>query len=172
MMSLCAYAQTGEPEFTGEVNYIENGGNYVSLEKQRVVLKTKAGASMFLVGMGKIKTKINVAGEQSRVRIPQRTNIQFVVRASDNSSDPMSIVSVFRFKTSGKARKAELSSVGTFGGASSNKLDYIDFSAKKYGESSYLITIPVIEEGEYGITVVNPNNQDEKQMIVSCFGVD
>lgn len=172
LLSLGAYAQTGEPDFIGEVNYIEKENSFVPLEKQRIVTKTKAGASMFLVGLGKIKTKLNIAGGQSTTRIPSTRNIKFIVRAADNQSDPMAIISIFKFKTSKNARKAEIASVGSFGGASSNKLDYVNFSATKYGESCYLVTIPSIEAGEYGITVSNPNNKDEKQTIVSCFGID
>lgn len=51
-------------------------------------------------------------------------------------------------------------------------MDFVDFTAKKYGESSYLIEINHLEPGEYGITVTNPNNKDEKNLIVSCFGID
>lgn len=65
-----------------------------------------------------------------------------------------------------------MSSLGTFGGATSNKLDYVAFEAAKYGENSYLITIPSVAAGEYGVVVTNPNNKDEKSTIVSCFGAD
>lgn len=161
-----------EPDFVGEVVHVKADGTAQKLEKQRVVTKTKAGASMYLVGMGKVKTKMNIEGGTSPVRVPAGTQLRFVVRAVDNQSDPLSIISIFAFKASAKARKAEMSSLGTFGGATSNKLDYVTFEAVKYGENSYLITVPSVAPGEYGITVTNPNNQDEKSTIVSCFGAD
>lgn len=172
LMSGMAAAQQLEPEFVGEVNYLKDPQTVVALEKQRTVLKTKAGASVYLTGIGKVKSKINVAGGQSPVRVPSSGKLQFIVRAVDNNSDPMSIVNVFRFKANSKARKAEVSSASSFGGTSQNNLDYVSFTAKKYGTSSYLIEIASLEPGEYGITVTNPNNKDEKSMIVSCFGVD
>ena len=58
------------------------------------------------------------------------------------------------------------------GALSSNHYKYIGFTGKKYGESSYLLTINNIASGEYGITINNPNTVDEKMLIVSCFGVD
>ncbi|MDR5591582.1 hypothetical protein [Christiangramia sp. SM2212] len=45
------------------------------------------------------------------------------------------------------------------------------FQGKKFGESSYIITVPEIEDGEYGIIVKNPNSLDEKSTIVSTFGI-
>jgi hypothetical protein len=29
-----------------------------------------------------------------------------------------------------------------------------------------------MEPGEYGVVVSNPNNRDEKRIVVSCFGID
>ena len=66
----------------------------------------------------------------------------------------------------------ELSSLSTFGGASSNNLELLPYTAKKYGESSYLITLKEKPVGEYGITVRNPNSLDEKNIIVASFGID
>ena len=51
-------------------------------------------------------------------------------------------------------------------------MQYVKFKGKRYGDYSYVLTIPNIEAGEYGITVKNPNNRDEKNTIVSTFGVD
>lgn len=167
-----ANAQTAEPEFIGEVFHLDPAGQTTLLEKQRVVVKTKAGASMYIVGIGKIKSKINIKGGKSNTRFPASEKLQLIVKAVDNESDPMSIVAIFKFKANSKSRKAELSSLSTFGGQSDNNMDFVDFTAKKYGESSYLIEINHLEPGEYGITVTNPNNKDEKNLIVSCFGID
>ena len=65
-----------------------------------------------------------------------------------------------------------MSSLGTFSGSSENNMQYVKFKGKRYGDYSYVLTIPNIEAGEYGITVKNPNNRDEKNTIVSTFGVD
>ena len=54
----------------------------------------------------------------------------------------------------------------------SNKLERLSFTGRKFGESSYLITLDETPAGEYGITISNPNNIDEKQVIVSTFAID
>ena len=46
-----------------------------------------------------------------------------------------------------------------------------DPTAEKYGESSYRLTFGEQPEGEYGIIVSNPNNVDEKMVIVSTFAI-
>ena len=83
----------------------------------------------------------------------------------------MSIVRVFRMKSTKKNRSAVISAVGSFS-VNSNTMDYLRFSAEKYGESSYYLTLDESPVGEYGITVSNPNNIDEKMVIVSTFGID
>lgn len=166
------FAQEGqEPEFVGEVNLI-NGDVISPLDKEFIKVKTKASASMYIVGMGKVKTKINVAGKSANVRASQDEDFKLVVRAVDNNSDPLSIINIFQFETGKNKRTAELSSLGTFGGHTDNNLKLIEYSAKKFGESSYLITLKEKPVGEMGVIVRNPNNKDEKNIIVACFGID
>ena len=169
-----SYAQetVTEPDFIGEVLVLNPDNSTTPLEKATVKIKTKANASIYLVGMGKVKTKINVDGPSAQVRLHQGDDFKLIVRAVDNNTDPMSIINIFQFETGKKVRKAELSSLSTFGGASSNNLELLPYTAKKYGESSYLITLKEKPVGEYGITVRNPNSLDEKNIIVASFGID
>ena len=99
-------------------------------------------------------------------------DIRFIVKAVDNATDPISIINIFRFETNKKKRLAELASVSTFGSVKSNKLERLRFSAEKYGEKSYLLTLIDKPAGEYGITVSNPNSLDEKGTIVSTFAIE
>jgi hypothetical protein len=94
------------------------------------------------------------------------------VRAVDNKTDPISIIKVFKLDSKSKERRAEIAGASTFGGESSNNLKLLPFTAKKYGESSYLLTLKPEQAGEYGVIVSNPNALDEKATIVSCFGID
>ena len=151
-----SYAQetVTEPDFIGEVLVLNPDNSTTPLEKATVKIKTKANASVYLV------------------RLHQGDDFKLIVRAVDNNTDPMSIINIFQFETGKKVRKAELSSLSTFGGASSNNLELLPYTAKKYGESSYLITLKEKPVGEYGITVRNPNSLDEKNIIVASFGID
>jgi len=160
-----------EPDFVGECFYLKNDGSTMKLEKSRTVARTKANAGLYIAGIGKVRTEIHIETPKSTSRI-KGNNIKLIVKAVDNLSDPMSIISIFKFEEKKKYRKAEIASAGTFTGSTGNDMNYIDFDAKKYGESSYLLSIDNLKPGEYGIIVTNPNNKDEKQVIVSCFGVD
>lgn len=169
-----AYAQQEimEPEFIGEALLFMSDNVTVPLDKETVQIKTKAGASVYIVGVGKIKTKINIDGASAKARVNPLDDFQLIVKAVDNNTDPMAVISIFTFDTSNKTRKAEIASAGTFSGNSSNNMNMVGFTAKKYGNSSYLITLKSKNPGEYGIITKNPNSLDEKNLIVSCFGID
>ncbi len=161
-----------EPEFVGEAFIINEDGSILDLEKEQVQLKTKAGVSVYLTGIGKVKTKINIPGCCSNAVCKPENELKIVVKATDNETDPLSIIQVFKFNKKKKKRLAELASLGTFSGASSNNLDYLKFKAKKHGKSSYLLIIKSFERGEeYGIIVNNPNALDQRNTIVSTFGI-
>ena len=81
------------------------------------------------------------------------------------------LLTEYEMKPAKKRRTAIIAAAGTFH-VTSNDMDYLSFSARKYGESSYYLTLDESPVGEYGITVSNPNNIDEKMVIVSTFGID
>ncbi len=172
LLSLSSFAQVKEPTFVGEAFILKGDNSALHLEKEQVKLKTRAGVGLYLVGIGKVKTKIDVAGCCSGASYSPENEIKLVVRAVDNETDPLSIIQVFKFDKKKKKRLAELASIGTFSGGSSNNLDYLKFRGEKYGEKSYLLTINNFERGaEYGVIVSNPNSLDQKNIIVSTFGI-
>ena len=151
---------TPEPEFIGEIVTVRPDGTVAKLEKQSVQMRTRANASAVIFG------------PKAGVRLTAGQPASFIVRAVDNATDPMSIINVFRFEAKKDKRMAEMASVSSFGSVKFNKLERLSFTGRKFGESSYLITLDETPAGEYGITVSNPNNLDEKQVIVSTFAID
>jgi hypothetical protein len=152
-----------EPNFIGEAMLLNADETTTLLEKQTVQITTKNQ-------MVAVKSHMVLNGCCAGVRV-EAGKLQLIVRAVDNNSDPMSIIQIIRFEKGKKNRKAELASVG-YGGAKSGKLILVNFTGAKFGTSSYLLTIPNIGRGEYGIIVSNPNIKDEKITVVSTFGVD
>ena len=148
-------AQIPEPDFIGEVLAIHSDGTAEKLEKHNVKMRTGAGVYIAGLAVNKSKTKILVAGSQANVRFAADEPVNLIVRAVDNKTDPMSIVRVFAMKN-----------------VTSNDMEYLPFTAEKYGENSYYLTFGDAPAGEYGIIVTNPNNVDEKMIIVSAFGID
>ncbi|HIS34004.1 MAG TPA: hypothetical protein IAA79_03675 [Candidatus Avirikenella pullistercoris] len=172
VFSVYAQEPVGEPEFVGEALMLFPDNTAKLLEKTTSNERTRLNAAALVVGIGKAKTKIVIDGESARVRIPQEGDYKLIIRAVDNSTDPLSIISVFRFDVKKNSRTAEVSSVNSFGSVSRNNLEYLPFSAKKYGESSYILTLEEKPAGEYGIIVRNPNSLDEKATIVSTFAIE
>ena len=159
-----------EPEFIGDAFLIKNNET-VPVNKTLATFTAKANATMYIFGVGTIKGRVEIPGAKASVRT-ESGNIQLIVRAIDNQSDPLSIISIFKFETKKNKRRADVSKAGTFSGAELGNFNAVDFNAKKYGTSSYLVSIPAAAPGEYGITVSNPNNRDGKSIVVSSFGVD
>lgn len=117
---------------------------------------------------------IELTGKNAKVRVSSGETIKLIIRAVDNNSDPISIVSFYRFDVKRKKRATIIAedNSGTLMKSRTHTENQLVFSGKKYGTSSYMIVVEDVPVGEYGIVVANPNSVDEKRTIVSCFGVD
>jgi hypothetical protein len=143
-----------EPEFSGVILYVNDSiGSGLPLETTKIVLKTKGSASLYITGIGKARTKASVKGKTSTVKIKQKSTMQFVYRGSDNTVNPADVIQLIRFTVKGNNRESELASTGTFTGSSSGDIGFVQFTAKKYKISSYLVTITNLAMGEYGFSV-------------------
>lgn len=143
-----------EPEFSGTIVYVnDNAGDGLPLETNKIVLKTKAGASVYITGIGKATTKASVKGKTSMVKIKRDSLVRFVYRAADNTVNPIDVIQLIKFTVKGNNREAELASSGTFTGSSSGDIGFVQFTAKKYKTSSYLITVSNPVAGEYGFSL-------------------
>ena len=143
-----------EPEFSGSiVNVNGNTGSGVPLETTKLALKTKASASVYITGIGKATTRASVKGKTSNVKVKKDNSMQFIYRASDNTVNPIDVIQLIRFTTKGENRETVLATAGTFTGSSSGDIGYVQFAAKKYKTSSYLITVINLSAGEYGFSL-------------------
>ncbi|WP_312075434.1 hypothetical protein [Chryseobacterium sp.] len=142
LFSLNAYSQNiVEPEFIGECMLLKSDQSTTLLEKHMTQTRSAMNAGMVLTGFGSVKAKLQIEGCCSATKISSGDDIQFIVRAVDNNTDPMAIIKVFEFDSNKKFRRAEMASINTFGTTKTNKLHYLAFTGKKYGQSSYLITL-------------------------------
>ena len=82
-------------------------------------------------------------------------NIRLLIKAEKNDYDPMGIYRIVRFKASKKDRRIQWLTLqpAVLGSSDAQKKGYLSFSGHKYGNQSYLLTIPAseLEPGEYGI---------------------
>ncbi|CAD7809713.1 hypothetical protein CHRY9390_02055 [Chryseobacterium aquaeductus] len=157
-----------EPEFIGECMVLKPDQSTELLEKH---LTQTRSSGVIITGFGSLKSKLQIDGCCSNTKLKSGNDIQFIVRAVDNNTDPMAIIKIFEFDSSKKFRRAELASVNSFGTTKTNKLHYLNFTGKKYGQNSYLITLKDKPVGEFGITVTNPNSLDEKSTVITTFSI-
>lgn len=163
-------AQEKEPEFIGEAYFLRPDGNSVPLDKE--IADFKSGVSWSSNSWNALS--LEIAGGKAQSRFRSNEPLQLVVRAVDNNSDPLTIVSIYKMKVKKKSRSVLLAkdNSGTVMKSRTNSKDLIRFIGRKYGTSSYLIELKDLPPGEYGIVVSNPNNRDEKRVVVSCFAID
>lgn len=157
-----------EPEFVGHVLAILPGDKTkpVAQESLSPRHRSSTGATLFGIGRTHISEMV-LNSPKAAMRFNPREGVAFIVKVIDNQMDPMSELSIFRFKTTKKLRLAEYSSEGTFGDRQSNTLEYQPFTARKFGANSYLVVLENPQPGEYGITVNAIGSLN-----VSTFGID
>lgn len=148
-----------EPEYVGNVSYVGSSEG-LTLEKQRASTKVRSG-------MFTIKGSNIVKGVASPVRVSSGGAVRFILRAATNDVDPVQVVNIFQMNsnTKKKYRQLEVSKAGAFGERGMN-IDFIPFTSKKYGKSSYLITLNNLAAGEYAMTL------DGSRGMFNLFGVD
>ena len=149
-----------EPEFIGQALAIRPDNRTEQLVQESLAPRHRSSTGNHI-------DEMTLKGAQSPVRLRKSDGIAFIIRVPDNLIDPMSVISVFRFKVKKKMRIAEYASVGTFGDQQRNTLERQPFTSRRFGSSSYLIILKGVETGEYGITVDALGSLN-----VSTFGVD
>ncbi len=167
---LPSMAQETEPDFVGESFLLKSDGSTVPLDKE--IGDFTAGMSFSSNSWNALS--LEIAGGRAQTRFSLGEPLQLVVRGVDNNSDPLTIISIYKLKSKSKSRSVVISedNSGTLMKSRTNSKGLIRFNGKKYGSSSYLITLKDLKVGEYGIVVSNPNNRDEKKVVVSCFAID
>ena len=162
-----------EPEFAEETLLLTSDSQGVKLSRENGTIKTKAGASLYLTGIGKVKSRLTLKGIKSTSKAVGGSTTRLIIKAEDNKTDPNSFISVFKFEIKGKERRYQLAEAGTLSKTESNNLSSVEYKAKKYGESSYYIVLEDLTAGEYGIVIGDPNHENTKNgMKVTTFTVE
>ena len=83
------------------------------------------------------------------------SNVRLLIKGESNETDPMDCYRIVRFKNSKKERRIQWIEFepALIGSNETKKAGYVQFEGHKYGNQSYLLTIPAseMEKGEYGI---------------------
>lgn len=162
----------GEPDFSGQGYVINGNQNFTPLEKNLSPIQN-------LIGFGGTShLTISVEGCCSNAVSDNINNsTTLLIKWDDNKTDPTEIFSVVKFKSKRKERNLELRK-SKYGFALMKDVENgINFLAKKYGESSYLLTIKIDNPGEYGVllginkTVTYNDKSINNKLPILCFSV-
>lgn len=95
------------------------------------------------------------AGGKSSYSVAGGSDVRLVIKGDNNNTDPVDCYRIVKFKASKNERRIRWMEFESslLGSSKTKKGGYISFIGNKYGEKSYLITIPSSElkSGEYGI---------------------
>lgn len=121
-------------------------------------ISTIASTASSLAGCSGMDIVFSGAGSSYTCN-PDGQDIRLLIKAEKNDNDPMDVYRIVRFTGSKKDRRIQWMEIqpSLLGTSDAKKAGYVYFTAHKYGEQSYLITIPAeaLEEGEYGIFYMN-----------------
>lgn len=153
-VSLIGLAQT-EPEFEYEpfvFNRADSAMN-TALPCENAYEKAKAGASLYITGIGKVKTYYYVDGIESSLKLDKSTS-DIVVNTGGKS--PMQTISIVRMELLKSKRRWKSGEAGSFTGATAGtESGAVDFKYKKFGSSSVIISTKNFEPGEYCLSIIN-----------------
>lgn len=171
----CVSAQNvtvSEPDFIEETLLLTSDTSAVKLTRENATIKTKIGASVYLFGIGKAKSRLTIKGRKSASKAEGEATTRLIVKGANNNTDPNSFINIFKFQVKGNERRYQVAEAGTFSPTEKNNLAAIEYQAKKYGESSYLLTLTNLEPGEYGIYIGDPYTENTKNnMKITTFTV-
>ena len=98
-------------------------------------------------------------GGHSSYAVQAGQDVRLLIKGEKNDTDPMDTYRIVRFNASKKERRIqwiefESSLIGT---KETKNAGYVTFEGHKYGEQSYILTIPSSEmqKGEYGIVFMS-----------------
>lgn len=162
LLSITGFAQN-EPEFEMEP-YVFNCADSTfetPLPCESAYIKAKVGASLFLVGVGKVKTYYYINGVMSSLEIDKKKS-NIIINTGDTS--PQQTLSIIKLETLESKRRWKTGEVGSFTGASTNEDNSVVLKYKKYGENSVIISTANLEPGEYCLAITNmmPNTKSAK----------
>lgn len=94
-------------------------------------------------------------GGSSSYQVKTSGDIRLLIKGENNEADPMEMYRIVRFQKSKKDRRIQWTQFepALLGSEKAQKAGYVAFEGHKYGEQSYLLTIPAseVKSGEYGI---------------------
>jgi hypothetical protein len=170
MITVLCSAQVKEPEFEMEPYFFERADSTFEtpLPCESAYVKAKAGASLYLTGMGSVKTYYYIKGTGSSKGL----NVSSTdILINTGGMSPQQTLSLIKLDVLDSKRRWKTGSSGTFSGTSMNEDNSVTIKYKKYGENSVIISTAGLEPGEYCLAITNmmTNTKSAKVYTFAAF---
>ena len=155
-------AQEVEPDYEMEPYLFSVESSTIGdvLPIENAFVKAKAGATMYIVGVGNVNTYYYIKGNKSKL-VLDKDKDKIIINTGGIS--PRQSLSVIKLQIVGSKRRWKTGTVNLVG-ASANEEDALSVKYEKYGENSVLIDLSNFEPGQYciGITKLLDNSNSSK----------
>lgn len=153
ILSVIGFAQT-EPEFEMEPFVFNNADSTFNtpLPCENAYIKAKAGASVYLTGIGKIKTYYYIKGITSPLEIDNKVS-NIIINTGGQS--PLQTLSIIKLDVLSTKRRWQTGEEGSFTGASANEENQLALKYKKFRDKSVILSTAGFEPGEYVLVITN-----------------
>ena len=144
-----------EPEYKGQVAVINADSTTTLLQKETGEHKAKSSAFALVPIPGaslldRTKAYLTVKGVESPNKISSK-KFSLIIRVKDNSEEPKNAFGIFKFETKKKERRFKMADIGFGSATATTNFTTVDYEVKKFGTSSYLVTLYDLPAGEYGV---------------------
>lgn len=142
-----------EPEFNGQAAILNDDSTTTMLPDENA--KTKGGTNALnYVPLGgffaKDKTYLTFEGTESKAWT-KPGDVRIILKAKDNDDDPKGIVGFETLEVKKKYRRCLWMSFNVIQGLSMDSKGSANYTVRKFGKSSYLITVKDLQPGQYAI---------------------
>ncbi len=171
LVAMIGYAQS-EPEFEMEPYvFIEADSTFeTALPCESAYEKAKAGASLYLTGIGKVKSYFYIKGKASSLKIDKHVS-NIIINTGGVS--PQQALSIIKLEQLDSKRRWKTGEAGSFTGATSNEDNSVVLKYKKYGENSVILSTKGLEPGEYCLAITNMmTNSKSAKVYTFCIEAD
>ena len=137
-----------EPEFEQEAILVINETEGIPLEIEHSKLRATANVGMALLGVPKGSEYYQLEGPESPVTLDASAynhDLHIIISWSDNKRSPKRLFQIIPLEIQKKRRIYNVAKLTAFKGTVAADQGYVNFNAEKYGDHSYLITIPAEE---------------------------
>lgn len=133
-----------EPEFEQEAILLTNESEGISLEIEHSKLKATTNVGMALLGVVKGSEYYELPGHAAPITLDASAfdhDMYIIISWADNKRSPKRLFQIIPLEIQKNRRIYNANKFNSFKGAVAADQGYVDFTAKKYGEHSYLIKI-------------------------------